>query len=1058
MRRSSRIFIVMGIIFGLMTGAFAFLTDDEPRPLSLGSTIYVDDDNTGTEDGSLANPYNTIQEGVDAAGSGEKVYVFKGTYNENVDIAKPITLEGEDREETIIDGGGSGDVVHVSVNLVNVTGFTIKNSGNLGYPTNTVITNVDAGIELDNVKFSKISNNIFKDNRYGIYLNSSSNNSIEMNNVSDCKHTGIFLHKSSSNNLINYNNVTNNDYDGISIYYGSDYNILYKNNINNNRLRGITTFYSDKIYIRFNNIFNNYYGMGIDNSENNYVTDNNISYNDIFGISIYHSKSITLEDNIMFEDGVGIIGQIIDQWTSHTIDTTNKVNGKPVYYWKNLNTGSAPLNAGQLILANCKNIKAEGLNVSLGSVGIELGFSSNISVKNNTASNNGWVGIYLSYSENNVVFYNNASYSTYGIFVQESEYNTIGYNKMYYCRSDGLYITLSDSNTITSNIVSNTGPWNNYGTGLYVASSNNNIVIYNKVTSSYRYGIRIILSNNNLFRNNYESVSPFGMILEYSKENTVAYNEVLKNTEGITLDHSEFNNISYSTVLSNTNFGIHLTNSTNNTVDNNNVQSNNDYGVLVEFSDNNTVLKNICKFNSHGISIKYSERNYVMTNTVSENTESGIGLFHSTDSNVTNNSVQKNPVGIWLSESDYNYFSYNFLFENPLEGIALYSINNCDFNIMRHNVIFDSHIGIKIEGDNNRVSDNNITDNDIGIEISGLKNNLNSNNMFNDGILMNGGIDTWTTQVIYPSNKVNNKQVRYWKNTVGGFVQKNAGQVILGNCKNTVVSNQNISRATVAISVGYSDRVKIDTSNGSYNYKYGVYMVQSDNNTLRKNIMDNNGQGIHIEESNYNNISCSVFLKNSVGIYLDQSKNNTFHHNTIAFNTQQVERYILTGSVNFWNDPYNVGNYWTDYGGVDDGSNGRTSGDGIGDTEIPHPRTNGGLGYFRLDNFPLMEPRCAPSVDLDVSSVISGIVDAVENLTEDVDEMDIHKGIKKSLTAKLENAQKSIEKGNYQAAINQLEAFINEVEAQRGKKLTDEQADHLISEAQKIIDELEKLI
>ena len=35
-------------------------------------TIYVDDDNTsGTEDGSEANPYNTIQEGIDAASSGD---------------------------------------------------------------------------------------------------------------------------------------------------------------------------------------------------------------------------------------------------------------------------------------------------------------------------------------------------------------------------------------------------------------------------------------------------------------------------------------------------------------------------------------------------------------------------------------------------------------------------------------------------------------------------------------------------------------------------------------------------------------------------------------------------------------------------------------------------------------------------------------------------------------------------------------------------------------------------------------------------------------------------
>ena len=41
--------------------------------------------------------------------------------------------------------------------------------------------------------------------------------------------------------------------------------------------------------------------------------------------------------------------------------------------------------------------------------------------------------------------------------------------------------------------------------------------------------------------------------------------------------------------------------------------------------------------------------------------------------------------------------------------------------------------------------------------------------------------------------------------------------------------------------------------------------------------------------------------------------------------------------------------------------------------------------------------------------------------------------------------------GQYNAAINQLNAFINQVEAQRGKKITDEDADALISAAQRII-------
>ena len=59
---------------------------------------------------------------------------------------------------------------------------------------------------------------------------------------------------------------------------------------------------------------------------------------------------------------------------------------------------------------------------------------------------------------------------------------------------------------------------------------------------------------------------------------------------------------------------------------------------------------------------------------------------------------------------------------------------------------------------------------------------------------------------------------------------------------------------------------------------------------------------------------------------------------------------------NFWNDSNGEGNFWSDYTGLDDGSGGRTAGDGIGDTEIPHPYIDQGEGYFQLDNYPLMSP------------------------------------------------------------------------------------------------------
>ena len=60
-------------------------------------------------------------------------------------------------------------------------------------------------------------------------------------------------------------------------------------------------------------------------------------------------------------------------------------------------------------------------------------------------------------------------------------------------------------------------------------------------------------------------------------------------------------------------------------------------------------------------------------------------------------------------------------------------------------------------------------------------------------------------------------------------------------------------------------------------------------------------------------------------------------------------------------------------------------------------------------------------------------------------------GIANSLIKKLENAQKSLDKGQLKAAVNQLNAFINEVQAQSGKHIAADAASLLIADAQYII-------
>ena len=80
-------------------------------------------------------------------------------------------------------------------------------------------------------------------------------------------------------------------------------------------------------------------------------------------------------------------------------------------------------------------------------------------------------------------------------------------------------------------------------------------------------------------------------------------------------------------------------------------------------------------------------------------------------------------------------------------------------------------------------------------------------------------------------------------------------------------------------------------------------------------------------------------------------------------------------------------------------------------------------------------------------------VDVVD-LAQDVIALNLQQGISNSLDAKLDAAMQALDdinESNDGAAINTLQAFINAVEAQRGNKIPEADADALIAVAQEII-------
>ncbi len=83
-----------------------------------------------------------------------------------------------------------------------------------------------------------------------------------------------------------------------------------------------------------------------------------------------------------------------------------------------------------------------------------------------------------------------------------------------------------------------------------------------------------------------------------------------------------------------------------------------------------------------------------------------------------------------------------------------------------------------------------------------------------------------------------------------------------------------------------------------------------------------------------------------------------------------------------------------------------------------------------------------------------GCIDTPEGLMQIIETLPaetLSAELKTGLVSKVENAQKSGDKDNICAGVNQLQAFINQIDAQRGKKVSDEAADELIAFAESAI-------
>ncbi|MFX1506079.1 MAG: right-handed parallel beta-helix repeat-containing protein [Promethearchaeota archaeon] len=217
-------------------------------------------------------------------------------------------------------------------------------------------------------------------------------------------------------------------------------------------------------------------------------------------------------------------------------------------------------------------------------------------------------------------------------------------------------------------------------------------------------------------------------------------------------------------------------------------------------------------------------------------------------------------------------------------GRGIYALEVQNIQISDNLMINNSYYGLELRYSNFC----NITQNQVkggGIHFYGS----GSNQIVNNSVSRHGfKIDAWESahyeQIAVVNNSVNGKPFIYWQ-SISDQVISEAGQVILIECNNITIGNQNISFTLSGI-MGY-DCTNVTITNNIFNNnsEYAVWFRNSVNCMISNNEMRYNDQGLRIDMGmdfsiNNNTIKGSF----SDGISLDYSEQAVLTKNTIRNN------------------------------------------------------------------------------------------------------------------------------------------------------------------------------
>ena len=796
-----------------------------------GSTIiYVPDD------------YAKIRDAVNTANVGDAIIVRDGTYVENVNVDRHLTIRSENGSANcIVQAANPYDpVFEVTADYVNIGGFTVQET----------IHYLKAGIYLDNVNFCNISNNNVSNNRIAIWLKTSSNNKIINNNVSFNEAwgngIGIKLSDSSYNEIAN-NMANSNDWQGI-VLVSSTNNELTDNSASKNRETGIAlSESSNNNTITNNNIASNGWagpmgGINVWKSNNNKIYLNNFINNTI-NVQSYESSNIwnsTEKINYRYkgEPFTNYLGNYWDDYKEKYPDAEEidecgiwdipySIDGDEDNY-----PLMKPFKHYFKPVENQPPTASFTFSPSYPFVDQEVTFDASDS----TDSDGTIVSYEWDFGDGNTAtekivthLYSSARSYDVSLTVTDDDGATADEKKSIITSLKIVYVDDDFDDDPASH------KWNTIQECVDDAIDGVKIIVYDGV---YTENIKVnkphltIQSENGAANCIVHAALDWGYVFEVTAGyvNISGFNVTgaMHYGDGIHLSNVNHCNIVDNTV-SNNDAGIYLNQTDHCNISSNNA-SNNECGIILEHSSNNTLTNNIASDNSRiGIGMWDSNNNILQSNTVNSNNYEGIHLSHSSSNTLHNNTATNsiNWPGISLNFSSNNTLSSNIANGNNNHGICLLSSNN---NTLQSNI-------------------------------------ANSNN--------GSGI------VLYSSS--NNNALS--SNTANS---NNIGGIYLYSSNNNTLTNNTATRSSgySGIRLYSSNNNTLSSNTANSNNWHGICLDSSSSNTLTNNIASDNSRiGVGMWDSSNNNITCNLVQNNILnGFYLYESINNNISFNNIIEN------------------------------------------------------------------------------------------------------------------------------------------------------------------------------